>query len=67
MLEPEAVMLEPEPAQRAAAATVMHVLAVMLEPANATSSPAAVSESYVGPVVRNWPAVELVLQLEVLL
>ena len=70
MLEPEAVMLEPEPAQRGAAAPVMHAAAVMLEPANATCSPAAVSESSVGPVVRNWPAVELVLQqdlLEVLL
>ena len=64
MLEPE-----PEPAQREAAA----LSAVMLEPANGTtgaSSPAAVSASPSGPVVGNWPAVELVLQqdlLEVLL
>ena len=62
MLEPEAVMLEPEPAQRGAAVPVMHAAAVMLEPANATCSPAAVSESSVGPVLRNWPAVEVVLQ-----
>ena len=70
MLEPEAVMLEPEPAQRGSAAPVMHAAAVMLEPANATCSPAAVSESPVGPVLRNWPSVELVFQqvfLEVLL